>query len=104
MLSGGRCPGTHKHISAALIPAASTRADLFDELTARHALLRELVEITLPALGLLVAERVQVVPGEDAGVVHVVEGDANGIVADRVDLRDGDVALARHRHALLRRM
>src|SRR5215204_1700421 len=68
-----------------------------------HALCRELVEIALPALVLLVTERVQIVPCENAGVVEIVEGDAHRVVADRIDFGDRHVALAGHRHPLLRR-
>src|ERR1700722_11796352 len=64
----------------------------------------ELSEIGIPARVLLVAKRVQVIPGEDAGIMEIVEGDAYGIIADRLDLEDGDVALARNGDALLRRM
>ena len=71
---------------------------------AAQPLLRQLGEIGVPALVLLVAQRVQIIPGEDAGIVEIVEGDADRIVADRLDLQDRDVALARHGHALLGRM
>src|SRR5262249_36561029 len=40
------------------------------------------------------AELMQVVPGEEAGVVAVVEGDADGVVAHGFDLGDGDVLFA----------
>src|ERR1700674_1138333 len=40
-------------------------------------------------------------PGEEAGVVAVRKGEADGIVADRIDRADRDIGLARHRLALL---
>jgi hypothetical protein len=37
---------------------------------------------------------VQVFPGVDAGVVQIVEGEADGVIADRFDADDADVAAA----------
>ena len=43
--------------------------------------------------GVLVdAEAAQIRPAEDAGVVEVVEPDADGVIADRLDLEDADLA------------
>ena len=58
----------------------------------RHPLGGELVEIVLPILRLVAAELEQIVPRENAGRVHVVEHQAHGVVADRIDLQDRDVA------------
>src|SRR5215470_13188775 len=49
-----------------------------------------------PALGVGVAELAQVRPAVDAGVVLVVEHDADGVVADRLDRHDLHVPAARH--------
>src|SRR4051794_36784735 len=46
------------------------------------------------------AERVEIVPAEDAGRMHVVEDELHGVIPDRLDADDLDVALARHRLAL----
>src|SRR5215470_4847535 len=70
----------------------------------RHALRLQLIQIILPVARLVAAELEQVVPGEDAGRVHVVEGEPRGVIADRVDLEDRDLALARYGLALVRRM
>ena len=58
----------------------------------------------VPAGLLLAAERVEIGPGEDAGVVAVVEDDAHGVIADRLEPADGDVLLAADGDALLGRM
>src|SRR6185436_10256074 len=47
-----------------------------------------------PALGVGVAKLAQVGPAVDAGVVLVVEGDADGVVADRFDGNDLHVTTA----------
>src|SRR5471032_949488 len=52
------------------------------------------VEVVLPQLGLLGAQLVQIAPGVQAGVVAVGEGRLHRVVADRVQRRDADVALA----------
>src|SRR5216684_471656 len=49
-----------------------------------------------PALGIGVAELAQIGPAVDAGVVAVVEHDADGVVADRLDGRDLHMAAARY--------
>ena len=59
-------------------------------------------EVGVPLAGLVAAERVQHVPGVDAGVVPVVEQQAHRIVAHRLDADDGHVALARHGAPLIR--
>src|SRR6185436_12650761 len=58
------------------------------------AFLGEPLFVLLPQVGLLRAKEVQVVPREDAGVVAVGETRQHRIVADRLERRDLDVALA----------
>ena len=48
-------------------------------------------EIVAPALVVLAAELVEIVPGIDAGVVQIVEDDAHGVIADRLDGDDADM-------------
>ena len=59
------------------------------------AFLGEPLLVLLPELGLLRAEEVQVVPREDAGLVAVGETRQDRVVADRLERRDLDLALAR---------
>ena len=71
----------------------------------RAASLRlEFGEIVAPALGLPSAKRVEIVPAENPGVVHVVEAEPDRVVAHRVDADDLDIALAGHGLALGRAM
>src|SRR5262245_42034715 len=65
---------------------------------------RELVEIILPVGFPIAPELEQVVPAVDAGRVHVVEYQPDGIIADRMDFEDRDVPLAGDRLALVRRV
>src|SRR5436309_2159226 len=51
-------------------------------------------QISLPQLVLPLAQIVQIVPGVDAGVVTVGELRPDGVVADRLEFRDRDFALA----------
>ena len=67
---------------------------------ARQPLGAEVGEVVGPALVVPGAERVEIVPAEDAGRMHVVEDELHRVVADRLDADDLDVALARHRLAL----
>ena len=46
----------------------------------------------------LLAKLPQVNPGEDAGLVHIVESDTHGIISRRLNGQDSDVALARYGH------
>src|SRR5690606_12060909 len=71
---------------------------------ARKSLGRKLVEIRLPAGFLCVAEFVKIVPGEDAAVVEIAEGDAYRVVAHRLDLGDRHILLAGHGDPLVRRI
>src|SRR6185295_9076563 len=58
------------------------------------AFLGEALLVLPPELVLLRAEEVEVVPREDAGVVAVGEARQDRVVADRLERRDLDVALA----------
>src|SRR5688572_27641716 len=69
-----------------------------------EALLRKLLDVSRPQRLLLSPELEQVAPGVKAGVVHVVEVDLEGVVADRLDPEDLDFLLACHKLALLRRV
>src|SRR5439155_14891917 len=42
----------------------------------------------------VLAEAVEIAPGVDASIVQVVELDADGVVADRLDAHDADMAAA----------
>src|SRR5689334_21080936 len=42
----------------------------------------------------MLAEAVEIAPGVDAGVVHVVELDPDRVIADRLDRHDADMAAA----------
>ena len=46
----------------------------------------------------------EIIPAVDAGRVHVVEGEPHGVISDRLDFGDHDMALAWHGLALVRRM
>jgi hypothetical protein len=50
------------------------------------------------------SELVQIPPGEQAGVVSVVEDEFDGILSDRLDSADPDVFLSEHQHFLTRAM
>src|SRR3546814_17984424 len=50
------------------------------------------VEIGLPQRVPLAPEAVEVLPGVDAGIMQVIELQAHGVVADRLDLHDADMA------------
>lgn len=52
------------------------------------------IQVALPKFILADAVIIERVPGEDAGVMEIVELDADGVVADRFDLEDTDVAAA----------
>src|SRR3546814_9808895 len=44
---------------------------------------------------LLAPEAVEVLPGVDAGIMQVIELQAHGVVADRLDLHDADMEIGR---------
>ena len=52
------------------------------------------VEVLAPALFALDAELVKVIPGINAGVVQIVEGDLYGVIADRFEPHDADMGAA----------
>src|SRR5215471_4578003 len=72
--------------------------------SARQAFAREIVEIVLPVSLPVWTEREKIVPAVDAGRMHVVEYESHRVIADRIDLENGDVLLARDGLALVRGM
>src|SRR3546814_15985187 len=71
---------------------------------ARQPLAFQRLQIGVPARVLLAAQLVKIAPAIDAGVVQVVELDADRVVADRLDAHDADMAAAGHGLLLVRRM
>ena len=69
-----------------------------------RALGGEFVKIVAPHAVLPAAELEEIVPAEDAGGMQVVERQAHGVIADRVDLQDRHIALAGNGLALVRRV
>src|SRR5262245_6185265 len=61
-----------------------------------HALLGQLPLIVAKKLGALGPEFTEICPGIDAGIMAIVEADADRIVARRLDGDDRDIALAGH--------
>src|SRR5579883_2117131 len=61
---------------------------------ARESRLFQGREIIAPAAFLLQAELTQIAPGIDAGVVEIVELDADSVIADRLDLENADLGAA----------
>src|SRR5260370_31927415 len=59
-------------------------------------------EVVAPALMLLDAELVEVVPGKDAGVVQIVELDPDRVVADRLQFEDADMGALGADHLVAR--
>src|SRR5262249_34780598 len=57
-------------------------------------LLFQRLQIRTEDLVRMLTEAVEVAPSVDAGVVQVVELDADGVVADRLDAHDADMAAA----------
>src|SRR5262249_9553676 len=49
-------------------------------------------------------EREKIVPAVDTGRMHVVESEPHRVIADRIDLENGDVLLARDGLSLVRGM
>src|SRR6476469_4253354 len=68
--------------------------------SAREAFGGKLGEILLKAPLLVLAELAQIGPGIEAGVVAVIEHDAGGVIADRLDAQDAHRLLAGHGDAL----
>jgi len=56
----------------------------------------KLFQISGPKLVLVLAKLVQVFPGEDAAVVHIVELDSERVVTHRLQSHDTDMTAARH--------
>src|ERR1700674_2303691 len=71
---------------------------------AGEALGGEFLKIVAPHAVLPAAELEEIVPAEDAGGMQVVERQAHGVIADRVDLQDRHIALAGNGLALVRRV
>src|SRR5450631_373890 len=71
---------------------------------ARQVFGGEFVQIFAPVAALGAAELEEIAPAVNSGGMHVVEPQADGIIADGVDLHDRHGALAPHRLALVRRM
>src|SRR5664279_2325962 len=69
---------------------------------ATRAGLGEPLLVLSPQVVLLRAEEVEIVPREDAGLVAVGKARQHGVVADRLERRHADVALARLQHFLPR--
>src|SRR5438045_724960 len=62
------------------------------------------VEMLAPTLFVLVAELVKVIPGINAGIVQIVEGDADSVIADRFEPDDADLSAAVYQRLLPRTM
>jgi hypothetical protein len=60
--------------------------------------------VSRPIGRLVSSELVQIPPGEQTGVMSVVEDEFNGILSDRLDSADPDVFLPEHQHFLARAM
>jgi hypothetical protein len=56
--------------------------------------------VTLPIDGLIASQLVQIPPGEQAGVVPVVEHNFDGILSDGLDGADADSLFIEHQHLL----
>ena len=55
---------------------------------------RNRLQIGGPACGLLAPQLMQVIPGEDTGVVAVIEHQQHGVIAHWLHCRNRDIALA----------
>src|SRR5215472_1890256 len=62
---------------------------------ARQPARGERLQIVRPELVLLQAELIEIGPGEDAGVVEIVELDPDGVVAHRLQCQDAHMGAAR---------
>src|SRR5262249_29429316 len=62
--------------------------------SALQALAGEVVEIVLPIGVLVSTEREKIGPAVDPSRMHVVENEPHRVIADRIDLENGDVLLA----------
>src|SRR3984957_20179473 len=59
-----------------------------------EAFFLERIEIVAPAFRLLDAQLIKVVPGENPGVVQVVELDPDRVITDRLQFHDADMDAA----------
>src|SRR5579864_901052 len=89
-------PARLRHIAAVRppMPAPAIRIFMPSGIAAQSAIEQRRL-IGGPAFDMGVAELAQIRPAVDAGVVLVVEDDADGVVADRLDRHDLHVAPAR---------
>ena len=60
--------------------------------------------VARPVNGLISSELVQIPPGEQTGVMAVIEHNFHGILSDRLHSTDTDIFLAQHQHFLPRAM
>src|SRR5471032_2201080 len=81
-------------ITRRLPPCRTMRGSMPAVGLAADAVLFQLVEIGVPTLRLLDAELIEIGPGKDAGIVEIVELDAQRVVADRLDSQDADMGAA----------
>src|SRR5712692_4827761 len=95
-----RCDGARRRPA----PSRTRRAAL--EPLARglsaQSVRREPVEIVAPAFLVLDTKLVEIAPGVDPGVVEIVEGDANRVVADRLEPDHPDMGPPGHQRFLPR--
>src|SRR5476649_289787 len=89
-------PARCRHIAATRPPIPAPAMTIFMSGVAAQSTEEERGLVFGPALGLRGAQLVQVGPAVDAGIVLVVEDDADGVVADRLDRLDLHMAPARH--------
>src|SRR5262245_51283968 len=82
-------------LTALLIERCSDEIPAFSSIAAQ-ALFSQLRLVLRKKLGAFFTKLTQVGPGEYAGVVHIVEADADSIVAGRRHRDDCNVALAGH--------
>ena len=96
-----RCPSADRDHrrwpAAAKRPASRAQSGLS---VAAQSLGLEFGEIGRPAFRMSVGKLGEIIPTVDAGIVQVVETEADGVVADRLDLQDLDRTLAARHLAL----
>lgn len=69
---------------------------------ARQTFFIQLGQVDRPSFAILGTEIMEILPRVDAGIMHVVEANSHGIVADGVNLHDRDRLLASDSLALVR--
>src|SRR5436190_16200469 len=67
-------------------------------------LTREIVEVILPVLSVVLSQRMQILPAVNAGRVQVVEDEAHGVIADWVHFQYRHLLLSADGFTLVRRM